>query len=75
MEKYTDEILAETPEDLRATAPISAATKLFDTGVELKRLDYSRASTFYDTVANALFLADRAQLEIRLVISFLRPRV
>ena len=75
MAKIIKAMLQDMPEDMNGWANTPAATHLFETNEDAKKLTEKEAQFFHTTTARMLFMCKRARPDIQTAVSFLCTRV
>ena len=75
MAKSIKAMLQDMPEDMNGWANTPAATHLFETNEDAKKLTEKEAQFFHTTTAKMLFMCKRARPDIQTAVSFLCTRV
>jgi hypothetical protein len=75
MYDYLEDILAESPDDMKGMAVTPAHSKLFQVNQECEKLDAKNIDWFHRTVARLLFASKRARPDIQTAVAYLCTRV
>ena len=72
---YSDNMLADLPDDMRGMVTSPAADHLFTVNDAGKKLTQAQSEMFHHNVAKLLFLCKRARPDIQTAVAFLTTRV
>jgi hypothetical protein len=75
MYDYLEDILAESPDDMKGMAVTPAHSKLFQVNQECEKLDPKTMDWFHRTVARLLFASKRARPDLQTAVAYLCTRV
>jgi hypothetical protein len=75
MYDYLEDILAESPEDMKGMAVTPAHSKLFQVNPDCDKLDHKTMDWFHRTVARLLFASKRARPDLQTAVAYLCTRV
>jgi hypothetical protein len=75
MYDYLEDILAESPDDMKGVAVTPAHSKLFQVNSECDKLDTKTMDWFHRTVARLLFASKRARPDLQTAVAYLCTRV
>ena len=75
MYDYLEDILAESPDDMKGIAVTPAHSKLFQVNQECEKLDIKTMDWFHRTVARLLFASKRARPDLQTSVAYLCTRV
>jgi hypothetical protein len=75
MYDYLEDILEESPEDMKGTTRTVASDHLFTVNPECTKLNPETADYYHRTVARMLFASKRARPDLQTAVAFLCTRV
>jgi hypothetical protein len=75
MYDFLEDIIADSPDDMKGTAVTPAHSKLFQVNSECEKLDHKTMDWFHRTVARILFASKRARPDLQTGVAFLCTRV